>query len=393
MAKRAILIILDSVGIGEMEDSYLYGDKGSNTLKNLAKAVGGLKLPNLQALGLGNIHEIEGVAKIEEAGGAFGKMRERSKGKDSTTGHWEMMGLMLEEAFPTYPQGFPAQLIEGFEKRIGRKTIGNIVASGTEIIEEMGQEHMVSGCPIVYTSADSVFQIAAHEEVIPLEELYRICTIAREMLAGEHGVGRVIARPFTGAAGNFRRTANRHDYSLEPPKNVLNFIIESGHKVVGVGKINDLFAARGISESHPTKSNEEGINEIIELIGQGSGGLIFANLLDFDQVYGHRNDIKGYAQALEDFDRELAAIMVAMGPEDLLFISADHGCDPTTPSTDHSREYVPVLVYGQNIRPGINLGVRSCFADLGQTIAEYLDVKTDGLAGASFYPLLRREGR
>ncbi|MEN6327797.1 MAG: phosphopentomutase [Syntrophomonas sp.] len=390
LAKRAILIVLDSVGIGAMEDSYLYGDEGSNTLQNLARAVGGLKLPNMQALGLGNIEEIQGVAPTGQARGAFGKMRECSKGKDSTTGHWEMMGLVLEQAFPTYPQGFPAELIAEFEKRIGRKTIGNVVASGTEIIERMGREHMATACPIVYTSADSVFQIAAHEEIIPLAELYKICGIARELLAGQHGVGRVIARPFMGEPGHFWRTANRHDFSLKPSKNVLDFIIESGQKVIGVGKINDLFAAQGISETHPTKSNEEGINKIIELTGQVAGGLIFANLLDFDQVYGHRNDVIGYARGLEEFDRGLAPIMDALQPEDLLFISADHGCDPTTPSTDHSREYVPVLAYGPSIKPAVNLGIRSCFADLGQTIAEYLSVNSSGLAGSSFYPLLRR---
>lgn len=391
MAKRVILIILDSVGIGEMEDSYLYGDKGSNTLQNLAKAVGGLNLPNMQDLGLGNIELIEGVAAVENARGAFGKMLERSKGKDSTTGHWEMMGLVMDEAFPTYPQGFPPQLIAEFEKRIGRKTIGNIVASGTEIIEIMGSQHMATAYPIVYTSADSVFQIAAHEDIIPLAELYEICQIARDLLAGEHGVGRVIARPFTGQAGQFKRTANRHDYSLQPEKTVLNFIIEAGLKVVGIGKISDLFAAQGLSENHPSKSNHEGIEKIIELVQQEQGGLLFANLLDFDQIYGHRNDIDGYARALEEFDRRLAEIMTVMLPEDMLIISADHGCDPTTPSTDHSREYVPVLVYGKSILAGINLGTRRCFADLGQTIAEYLDVKTSGLAGESFYPLLRRD--
>lgn len=391
LAKRAILIVLDSVGIGEMEDSCLYGDEGSNTLRNLARAVGGLKLPNMQALGLGNIESIAGVARVDSANGAFGKMRELSKGKDSTTGHWEMMGLVMEEAFPTYPQGFPSPVIKELEKRIRRKTIGNVVASGTEIIERLGGEHMATACPIVYTSADSVFQIAAHEEIIPLAELYKICRSARDLLTGEHAVGRVIARPFCGQAGQFQRTANRHDYSLQPAKNVLDFIIEAGQKVVGIGKIYDLFAARGISETHPSKSNEEGINKIIELTAQESGGLLFANLLDFDQIYGHRNDVNGYARALEEFDRRLPEITAVMSAEDLLFMSADHGCDPTTASTDHSREYVPLLVYGKSIRPGVDLGVRSSFADLGQTIADYLGVKTSGLAGESFLPQLRRE--
>ncbi|MEN6350541.1 MAG: phosphopentomutase, partial [Syntrophomonas sp.] len=347
MARKAILIILDSAGIGEMEDSYLYGDEGSNTFKNIARAAGGLKLPNMQSLGLGNIENIQGVAPVASARGSFGKMREQSKGKDSTTGHWEMMGLILEHAFPTYPNAFPADIIAEFEKRIGRKTLGNVVASGTEIIKELGQRHMETGCPIVYTSADSVFQIAAHEEVIPPAELYKICAIAREMLVGENGVGRVIARPFAGQAGEFYRTAHRHDFSLQPPENVLDFIINNGQKVVGIGKIKDLFASRGISETHPTINNNEGIEYLIELAAKELDGLLFANLLDFDQVYGHRNDVSGYAQALEDFDRGLGKIMAAMLPGDLLFISADHGCDPTTPSTDHSREYVPLLVYGQ----------------------------------------------
>lgn len=389
MTRRAILIVLDSAGIGEMEDSGLYGDQGSNTIVNTARAVGGLELPCLQSLGLGNLDEIPGVNPVQQALGAYGKMKEKSPGKDSTTGHWEMMGQVLKYPFPTYPLAFPPDLIEGFEKRIQRKTLGNVVASGTEIIERLGPEHLKTACPIVYTSADSVFQVAAHEEVIPLAELYSICQTAREMLAGENAVGRVIARPFTGHPGAFQRTPNRHDFSLAPERSILDAIVEAGQQVIAIGKIYDLFAGRGVSESRPSKSNHQGIELIIEAIKEESSGLIFANLLDFDQVFGHRNDVEGYARALEEFDAELANIMSVLKPGDLLFISADHGCDPTTPSTDHSREMVPVLVYGSDCRPGVDLGTRESFADLGQSIAEHLGVKACGLAGKSFYPLIR----
>ncbi len=390
MTKRAILIVLDSAGIGEMEDSSLYGDQGSNTIVNTARAVGGLELPCLQSLGLGNLDEIPGVKPVRQALGAYGKMQEKSPGKDSTTGHWEMMGQVLKYPFPTYPYAFPPDLIEEFEKRIQRKTLGNVVASGTEIIERLGPEHLKTACPIVYTSADSVFQVAAHEEVIPLAELYAICQTAREMLAGENAVGRVIARPFIGHPGAFQRTPNRHDFSLAPERSILDAIVEAGQQVIAIGKIYDLFASRGVSESRPSKSNRQGIELIIEAIKEESSGLIFANLLDFDQVFGHRNDIEGYARALKEFDAELVNIMSVLKPGDLLFISADHGCDPTTPSTDHSREMVPVLVYGSDCRPGVDLGIRESFADLGQSIAEHLGVEACGLAGKSFYPLIRR---
>ncbi len=389
MAKRAILIILDSAGIGEMEDSILYGDQGSNTIVNTARAAGGLKLPCMQSLGLGNLDEIPGVKPVRQALGAYGKMKEKSPGKDSTTGHWELMGQILQLPFPTYPDCFPPELIEEFERKIGRKTLGNVVASGTEIIERLGKEHIQTGRPIVYTSADSVFQVAAHEEVVPLAELYNICQIAREMLAGENAVGRVIARPFIGDSGGFRRTANRRDYSMPPERNLLDAVTEAGQQVIAIGKIYDLFAGRGISESRPSKNNSQGIKLIIEAIKEDTRGMIFANLLDFDQVYGHRNDAMGYARALEEFDLALAEIMSALQPDDLLFISADHGCDPTTPSTDHSREMVPVLVYGANCRPGVDLGVRESFADLGQSIAEYLGIDSRGLAGKSFYPQIK----
>jgi len=391
MSKRAIIIVMDSAGIGAMDDSYLYGDEGSNTIVNTARAVGGLRLPNLQALGLGNLADIEGVPAIEGIKGAAGIMLEKSKGKDTTTGHWEMMGIIQDHPFPTYPHGFPEDLIREFERRIGRQTLGNVVASGTEIIKELGVRHMETGFPIVYTSADSVFQIAAHEEVVPLEELYRYCRIAREMLHGEHNVGRVIARPFTGQAGAFVRTSNRHDFSLLPPENVIDLISASGQKVAGIGKIYDIFDGKSIEATQHIDNNRDGLEKTIQSIaGEEFEGLLFVNLVDFDQQYGHRNDVQGYARALEEFDSYLPQIMTAMKSEDILFITADHGCDPTTSSTDHSREQVPLLVYGQEVKADVMLPVRSSFADLGQTVAEYLGVKAEGLPGESFYSLIGR---
>lgn len=388
MSKRAIIIVLDSVGIGGAEDCSFYGDEGSNTLKNTAAAVGGLHLPHLAQLGLGNLDDIKGVPALTATVGAHGIMKEKSKGKDTTTGHWEMMGLVLEHPFPTYPQGFPESLITEFENRIGVKTLGNTVASGTVIIEELGPEHIRTGYPIVYTSADSVFQIAAHEEVIPLDKLYEYCRMARSLLVGEHGVGRVIARPFVGEPGHFVRTPNRHDFSLEPGPNVLDGIVQAGLPVIGVGKIKDIFAGRSVTESYPTKNNADGISRILEVMQQKAEGLIFVNLIDFDQLYGHRNNPAGYAAALEDFDRHLPDIMQAMGAEDMLLITADHGCDPTTVSTDHSREHVPLLVYGPNLKNGVDLGRRDSFGDLGLTVADHLGVGVKGLHGTSFYPLV-----
>lgn len=385
MGERAIVIVLDSVGIGELPDSHLYGDEGSNTLKNTALAVGGLYLPNMQKLGLGNIEDIAGVAREKNAIGSYGKMNEKSIGKDTTTGHWEMVGLILENAFPTYPNGFPLDLMERFEKKINCKTIGNKVASGTEIIKELGEEHIRTGFPIVYTSADSVFQIAAHEEIIPLTRLYEICEIAREMLTGNHQVGRVIARPFVGENENFVRTANRHDYSVKPNHNILDIILENKLEVIGIGKIKDIYGGKGVSQSFPTKNNLDGINKINNLLKDDFKGLLFANLVDFDQLFGHRNDPYGYANALAQFDNMLPKIMQNLQPDDLLIITADHGCDPTTPSTDHSREYVPLLAYGHNFKRNVNLGIRDTFADLGQTVAEHLGIKVaDDLAGVSF---------
>lgn len=384
MAKRVIIIVMDSVGIGALPDARLFGDEGCNTLKNIAHAVGGLRLPIMQSLGLGNIESIEGIEPTKQARGAYGKMLEQSRGKDTTSGHWEMMGLIMRQAFPTYPHGFPPEVIREFEEKIGRKTLGNTVASGTVIIEELGRQHMETGCPIVYTSADSVFQIAAHEEIIPLEELYKMCAIAREMLQGEHGVGRVIARPFVGQPGAFTRTAHRHDFSLQPGKNVLDYILEAGQPVIGIGKIKDIFAGRGVSESYPTAGNQEGMEQIKASMQRNQRGLIFANLVDFDQSYGHRNDPTGYARALEEFDQGLTAIIESLRPGDLLIITADHGCDPTTPGTDHTREYVPILVYGPGLTAGVHLGTRDTFADLGATTAQYLGINTPDFPGESF---------
>ncbi len=385
MEGRAIIIVLDSMGIGELPDSHLYGDEGSNTLKNTALAVGGLNIPHLQKLGLGNIEAIAGVEPTQKAQGNFGKMNEKSHGKDTTTGHWEMMGQILKQPFPTYPHGFPVDLISAFEVMIGRKVLGNVVASGTEIIKELGPKHMETGFPIVYTSADSVFQIAAHEEVIPLAMLYEMCEKARALLTGEHEVGRVIARPFIGSGGNFKRTANRHDFSAKPIKNVLDYIIEAGQEVIGVGKIKDIYAGQGVSQSFSTENNLDGIKKIRDLLEQDFKGLLFANLVDFDMLYGHRNDPQGYAAAIEEFDKYLPEIIAGLNPDDMLIITADHGCDPTTPSTDHSREYVPLLVYGAGFRGNVNLGIRETFADVGQTVAEYLGVVVgEDLAGVSF---------
>ncbi len=380
---RVTIIILDSVGIGELPDAAEYGDAGSNTLANVAKAVQGLKLPNLGRLGLGNIHAIDGVAAVAVPQGAYGKMAEKSRGKDTTTGHWEMAGIILEKPFRTYPKGFPPEIISEFEKRIGRKSLGNVVASGTQIIEDLGPQHMETGRPIVYTSADSVFQVAAHEEVIPLEELYHYCEIARTLLDGEHKVGRVIARPFVGQPGSFKRTVNRHDYAVPPPEpNILTELQRAGVNTMGVGKVFDIFAGVGISDTIKTKSNMDGVDKILEFMKNTRQGLIFANLVEYDSLYGHRNDPVGYARALEDFDSRLPEILAAMQPDEVLILTADHGCDPTTASTDHSREYVPLLVYGQPIKPGINLGERTSFSDIAATLADFFGLSFS--VGTSF---------
>lgn len=389
--KRVIIIVLDSAGIGELPDAAEYGDEGSNTLGNIAAAVPGFSLPNLEKLGLGNIDGIVGFKAAEEPLGCFGKMAERSVGKDTTTGHWELAGITLRKPFPVYPEGFPGDLVERFEKAIGTKTLGNYPASGTVIIKELGQQHVMTGYPIIYTSADSVFQIAAHEDVIPVQRLYEICRTAREILTGEHAVGRVIARPFTGSDGNYTRTANRRDFSLEPPeKTLLDHVKEAGLEVKAVGKIDDIFAGRGITQSIHVKNNMEGVDKTIGFIKERFGGLIFANLVDFDMYYGHRNDPEGYARALEEFDGRVPEIIDTMARQDILFITADHGCDPTTVSTDHSREYVPLLIYGKEIRIGVNLGTRKTFSDLAQTTAEYLGTGGE-FDAVSFYGDIARQ--
>ena len=372
---RAIVIVLDSVGIGALPDAADYGDAGSNTLAHVAEAVGGLELPNLAALGLGNIAPIKGVGSVAQPSGCFGKMAEMSVGKDTTTGHWEMMGVITRRPFPVYPHGFPMALMREFERRIGWGTLGNNTASGTEIIQELGEEHIRTGFPIVYTSADSVFQIAAHEDVIPVVELYGICRIARELLVEPNNVQRVIARPFIGRPGAFTRTERRRDFALQPPRDtLLDLVVKSGGTVIGVGKIEDIYAHRGITEAIHTGNNHDGIEATIDVVESGSGTLVMTNLVDFDMLYGHRNDARGYADALEAFDAAMPRVLSAMRDGDVMAITADHGCDPTDQSTDHSREYVPLLVYGQGLRAGVNLGIRQSMCDLGATLAELLGI-------------------
>jgi phosphopentomutase len=374
--ERVTVVVLDGVGVGALPDAADFGDEGSNSVGNTARVVGGLALPNMGLLGLGNLTDVMGVPPVGETIGAYGRMAEVSAGKDSTTGHWELTGVVSPKPLPTYPNGFPEELIEEYERRIGRKTLGNVAISGTVIIDQLGAEHMRTGSPIVYTSADSVFQVAAHEEIIPLPELYRICIIAREMLTGEHAVGRVIARPFVGQPGSFTRTQNRRDFSLVPPKpTLLDRLVAAGYQVVGVGKVDDLFAKRGLTVCYHTVDNLVATEKVIELLGEDSEGLILANLIEFDMLFGHRNNPEAYGRALEAFDSRLPRMMEAMKPGDVLFIVADHGNDPTTPSTDHSREYVPLLAYGERVRPGVNLGTRESFADLGATIAELLGIE------------------
>ncbi|MBI5166709.1 MAG: phosphopentomutase [candidate division NC10 bacterium] len=384
------MIILDGLGIGELPDACIYGDEGSNTLGNLARTVARLSLPHLEAFGLGNLGDFQGIKPRSSPGAVIGRLAEASPGKDTTTGHWELMGLPLDSPFPTYPQGFPPEVIEPFQKAIGRKVLGNFPASGTDIIARLGKEHLRTGCPIVYTSADSVFQVATHEEVIPLQELYQICFKARELLTGNHAVARVIARPFRGRPGSFYRTGNRRDFSLVPPKEtLLDRLSTVGIPVIGIGKIGDLFAGQGISLSIPAKSNKEVTDGVLDQMSLLDRGLIFANLVDFDTLYGHRNDPQGFAAALEEFDRRLPEIKGLMRPEDVLFITSDHGCDPTTPSTDHSREYVPLLVYGARVEPGRDLGIRKSFADVGQTMGEIFGVGPLQ-AGISFWDVIKK---
>lgn len=377
MINRVALIVLDSVGVGELPDASEYGDVGSNTVKNIYKNIQDFKLPNLEKLGLLNINGFEDIKRSDEFISTIAKCNEKSKGKDTTTGHWEISGVTLEKPFPTYPNGFPDDVIEEFEKKVGRKVIGNCPASGTEIIKQLGDEHVNTGNLIVYTSADSVFQVASHEDVVPLDELYKICEIAREMLQGKHGVGRVIARPFTGESGNYTRTKNRKDFSLLPPKNMLDYIVDANQEVYAIGKIEDIFVNRGITKSSHTSTNEDGINETIKALKDDFKGLIFTNLVDFDMMFGHRNDVEGYGNALKYFDDRLPEIMDNLRDDDLLIITADHGCDPTTPSTDHSREYIPLILYNKNIKKNNNLGTLETYACIGKTILDLLNVENN----------------
>ena len=370
MFQRIIWIVLDSVGIGAMPDAAQFGDPpGADTLGNIAR-LRGLRLSNMARLGLGNIKPLDGIPAAAKPTASFGRCRLASPGKDTTTGHWEMVGIHLSKPFPLYPNGFPADVMSEFERRIGRSTLGNKPASGTEIIKELGGEHMRTGSPIVYTSADSVFQVAAHEEVIPLWELYKICETARDILRGPHEVGRVIARPFIGSPGSFTRTANRHDYAVPPPRGMLlDRLEERGVPVHSVGKIFDVFLGRGIEDSEKTKNNADGMAKTLEAIEATPRGLIFVNLVDFDQQYGHRNDMEGYGSALEQFDQWLPRFEAALSESDLAILTADHGCDPTVPGTDHTREFVPLLAAGPRVRSAVDLGVRPTLSDIGQTVA------------------------
>ena len=382
MTKRVFLIVLDSVGIGELPDAASFGDAGSNTLGAIRNHPN-FFCPNLEKMGLFNIEGVGGGVDAPRA--SFARMRERSMGKDTTIGHWEIAGIVSPQPLPTYPNGFPADLIAEFEKRTGKKTICNLPYSGTDVIRDYGDEHCKTGALIVYTSADSVFQIAAHEDIVPIADLYRYCEIARELLTGEHAVGRVIARPFTGEHP-YARTPRRHDYSLIPPaKTIADVLQERGFATISVGKIFDIFAGKGFSESNPTPNNAGGMAKTDEIAARDFTGLCFTNLVDFDMVFGHRNNIAGYAQALTEFDAWLGGFAERMGKDDICIITADHGCDPATPSTDHSREHTPMLIFGKSIREGVDLGTRASFADIGATILESFGITDGGIAGESFY--------
>ena len=383
------MIVLDGVGMGALPDAGRYGDAGANTLLHVAEHAGKLKLPALEAHGLGNLLPMPGVRPTLAPRGARARLMEKSAGKDSTTGHWEMMGLALEQPFPTYPDGFPRALLDRWSERVERGWIGNVAASGTEIIARLGAEHQETGRFIVYTSADSVFQVAAHERTVPIEQLYSACRAARELLTGPHAVGRVIARPFEGEPGNYRRTSRRRDFSLAPPApTVLDRLVEAGRRVVTVGKVDDLFAGRGVSDAIHTTSNEEGEAVLLDLVKRTGEGLVFANLVDFDTQYGHRNDPAGFAMALERFDSTFGRFVDRLRGDEMAWVTADHGNDPTTPGTDHTREYTPLLVSGPHVRDGVDLGTRASFADLGATLAELFSV-TAPRAGTSFLAELR----
>lgn len=389
MFERAIIIVFDGLGAGEMPDADKYGDAGSHTIDNLSRAVGGLKVPNLSALGLGHIDGVNEIEKAAEPIGSYGRLREASPGKDTATGHWEMSGVVLDKPFPVFPEGFPPEVMERFTKETGWGWLWGKTASGTEIIERLGEEHLKTGRLIVYTSADSVFQIAAHDEVMPLDDLYRVCEKTR-LLADCYNIGRVIARPFTGRPGKFKRIAARKDYSVPPPgRTMLDDIKAAGLDVIGVGKVGDIFVHRGLTEEIHTSSDAEGIDRTIEAIDRRRSGLVFTNLVDFDTLYGHRNDAPGYSKALNMIDARIPEVTGRLKERDILFITGDHGCDPTTPSTDHSREHVPVLVYGKRVRPGVNLGTRKSFSDLGATICHALGARMPA-NGKSFLDLIRK---
>ncbi len=386
--RRAILVVLDGVGAGANLDAQAYGDDGASSLEHCAQAIGGLELPNLGSIGLGNITPIQGTPARKDVLGAYGRMASIAAGKDSTAGHWEMTGVVLQKPLPTYPHGFPPEVVAAFEQAIGRKIIGNKVASGTDIIKELGAEHVRTGFPILYTSADSVFQLAAHQDIIPLAELYRMCEMARAMLTGEHAVGRVIARPFIGTAGAFSRTEHRRDFSLAPTGiTLLDLLKEPGKDVIGLGKIEDLFAGRGLTQRDHTETNREGMAATLRWLERDFTGLLFVNLVEFDMLWGHRRDSQGYAQALRAVDAWLPQVQQVMRSDDAIFFSADHGVDPTYRGTDHTRECVPLLAYAQSIQAGINLGTRETFADLGQTLAQAFGVGPLA-AGTSFANLL-----
>ncbi|MGH2663750.1 MAG: phosphopentomutase [Actinomycetota bacterium] len=390
---KVLLLVCDSFGVGEAPDADAYGDRGSDTIGNTARAVGGIGAPNLADLGLGTLTDAPGIEPQAAPGTAHGKMRERSAGKDTTTGHWELCGLIVERPFPTYPDGFPPEVIEPFEEAIGRKVLGNVAASGTEIIHKLGEEHVRTGGPIVYTSADSVFQIAAHKDVVPLDTLYEWCRVARRILDGEHRLGRVIARPFEGPPGRFVRTHERRDFSLEPfAPTYLEAIRDRGVPVFGVGKIPDIFAERGLTDSRHSESNDHGVDLTVEYLASADPVLVVTNLVDFDTKYGHRNDAEGYARCVEAFDRRVPELVRAVS-DGLLFLTGDHGCDPTDESTDHTREHTPVLVAGGALdgRGPVDLGVRDTFADLGATVASVFGAPADGRAGTSFAPELGLE--
>lgn len=388
MINRIILFVIDSVGIGALPDANNYGDMGANTLGNIIRTQNGINLSNLQKIGLGNIDNIEGLKPINNPIGAFGRSLQLSHGKDTTTGHWEMTGLYLSDPFNTYPQGFPKEIVAEFEKNIGRKILGNKPASGTEIIKELGEEHLKTGYPIVYTSADSVFQIAAHEDIIPLEKLYNMCKIARKIMMGNHAVARIIARPFIGDSGNFIRTSNRRDFSLNPPeKTVLDIAKTNGLDVIGIGKINDIFNGQGITEVIHTEDNMDGIDKTINCLRKDSKGIIFTNLVDFDSKYGHRRDPVGYKEALEEMDKRLPEIFNNMKFNDIIIVTADHGNDPTFKGTDHTREYIPILIYGNHIKNNVNIGTRKTFADIAATISDILNIPRT-INGESFKEII-----